>query len=178
MDKKTRIQSGVGFGIAMGIFFTVQNLLGYDHLTNANIFRAIITGLLSGALSGLLFGWLIGLFVKSKGVTESTKIETEPGETILFQSGANHFKGMEGVGGKLYLTNKRIIFKSHKYNIQNHALSIPVSNIANVTREKTLGIINNVILITCLGKKEKFVVQQAAEWEKHLNNSLQINHTE
>ncbi|ANE53547.1 hypothetical protein SY85_16480 [Flavisolibacter tropicus] len=88
---------------------------------------------------------------------------------MLFETGANHFKGAEGVGGKLYLTNKRLVFKSHKYNIQNHELSMRLSDIDKADRYKTLGIVNNGLAVTTAGGTiEKFVVQQPDQWLSQL----------
>lgn len=90
-------------------------------------------------------------------------------ETIVFETGANHFKGVEAVVGKLYLTNKRLVFKSHKLNIQNHELSIHLSDVKNADRYKALGISNNGLVVTTINHTiEKFVVQQPGEWMEHL----------
>src|SRR5690242_11829987 len=143
MDKKAKIRSGLFFGVAMTIFFIVQDLLTHSHLTAKDVIISIISALIGGALSGLLFGWLLGLFINSRLWTKGTKIDTDADETILFDTGANHFKGAEAVGGKLYLTNKRLVFKSHKFNIQNHELSINLFDIDKFDRYKTLGLVNN-----------------------------------
>lgn len=176
MNKKTKIKAGLTFGIAMTVFFILQDLLTHDNLTTKNIIILIVSGLFGGALAGLLFGWLLGMFANSKLVTQATKIDTEADETILFEIGANHFKGVEGVGGKLYLTNKRLVFKSHKLNIQNHELSIILTDIDKVDRYKTLGLVNNGLAVTTADNKiEKFVVQQVDEWVNQLTekNGLQ-----
>jgi len=179
MDKKTKIRTGLFFGIAMAIFFILQNLLTHSNLTTKDVVITIVSGLFGGALSGLLFGWLMGLFANSKRVTKDTKIDTEANETILFDTGANHFKGAEAVGGKLYLTDKRLVFKSHKFNIQNHKLSINLSDIEKVDRYKTLGLVNNGLSVTTTGNRiEKFVVQQPDKWFSQLieKNGLQQLH--
>jgi len=179
MDKKAKIRTGLFFGIAMAIFFILQNLLTHSNLTTKDVVITIVSGLFGGALSGLLFGWLVGLFANSKRVTKDTKIDTEANETILFDTGANHFKGAEAVGGKLYLTDKRLVFKSHKFNIQNHKLSINLSDIEKVDRYKTLGLVNNGLSVTTTGNKiEKFVVQQPDKWFSQLieKNGLQQLH--
>ena len=67
--------------------------------------------------------------------------------------------GWEGVGGKLFLTNQRIFFKSHGLNIQIHELSIPLNEIENIDVGNSFWIIPNELTIkTRNGKKEKFVV--------------------
>ena len=99
MSKKTRFRAGLSFGIGMTVFFILQNLLTNDNQTTNQIIKGIVSGLAAGAISGVLFGWLIGLFAKSRFGTQSTKIEIDIGENILFETPANHFKGIEGVRG-------------------------------------------------------------------------------
>lgn len=153
MDKKAKIKLGLFFGAAMAIFFILQDLLTNSNLTTTDVIISIVSGLFGGALSGLLFGWLIGLFANSKRLTKDTKIDTHTGESILFDTGANHFKGAEAVGGKLYLTDKRLVFKSHKFNFQNHELSINLSDIDKVDRIKTLGLVNNGLSVRTINNK-------------------------
>ncbi len=164
MNKSGKWKPGLFYGIFMGLFFIGQHLLEQDGLTAKNITISIVSGIIGGVIGGFLFGWLVGRFTKSKSVALATKIDTRENEIILFETPANHFKGAEGVGGKLYLTDQRLVFKSHKFNIQNHELSIPLSGIDNTSRYKTLGLVNNGLAITTCGKVEKFVVQQVDEW--------------
>ena len=168
MNKRSRIKAGLSFGITMSVFFILQSLWKYDQLTTKNIITSIVSGLFGGALSGLLFGWLIGLFAKSKVITQGTTIDTAADEVIVFETPANHFKGVEGVGGKLYLTNKRLVFKSHKFNIQNHQISLNLSNIEMVNRYNTLGLVDNGLAVTSNNRVEKFVVEQREEWISQL----------
>ena len=149
----------------MTVFFILQNILPNDNQTFKEIIKAVVSGLVAGLISGFLFGWLTGLFSKSKFVDETTKINLDSNETLLFQTSANHFEGMEGVGGKLYLTSNRLVFQSHKLKIQNHQLSINLTEIYKVDRYKTLGVVNKGIIITTKqNMTEKFVVDQADEW--------------
>jgi hypothetical protein len=169
MNKKNRFKAGLRFGIVMTVFFILLNLLTNDNHTFKEILGSVASGIIAGLISGFLFGWIMGLFIKSKFVKETTKIETGHDEKILFQTPANHFKGIEAVGGKLYLTNDRLIFKSHKLNIQNHQLSITLAAINTFERYKILGVVNNGLsIITNHNTTEKFVVEQVEEWVKQL----------
>ncbi len=168
--KKFDLKAGLSFGVGMTIFFIIQNLWTVDTITSKAIFKSITAGLIGGIVAGFLFGLIIGWFKTSKFISTTTKIETQPDETIIFQTPANHFKGAEGVGGRLYLTTKRLVFKSHKLNIQNHELSINLTDINKVDRYKKLGIINNGLeIISKENNVDKFVVEQADEWIKKLN---------
>jgi hypothetical protein len=176
MDKRAKFKAGLSFGIFMTVFFILKEFFTQDDLTIKRVLINIFSSCLGGAIAGLLFGWLSGLFSKSKMVTETTKIDIDAEEKILFETPANHFKGIEGVGGKLYLTNKRLIFKSHKLNIQNHQLIINSSDIKHVDRYKTLGLVNNGLSITTIADKtERVVVEKVEEWLKILTekNGLQ-----
>ena len=177
MDKKTKIKTGLIIGIAMTITFVLQELFTHSNLATTHLTITIVSALIGGACSGLLFVWLTGLFVKSKWLAKVTKIDTQADESVLFETGANHFKGVEAVGGKLYLTNKRLVFKSHKFNIQNHQLSIKLSDIDKIERNKTLGLVNNGLSVrTVDSQSEKFVVQQIDEWLKQLTERNGVQH--
>lgn len=157
MNNKNKIKAGVIFGIISATFYTLQDLLTSNNLTSKSVLIVIGSALIGGALGGLVFGWLMGKFVNSKLLIKGTAIDLDTGENIVFETGANHFKGVEAVGGKLYLTNKRVVFKSHTFNIQAHELSIPLPDISKVEKTKTWGLINNSLSITITDNKiEKF----------------------
>ena len=177
MDKKNQTKAGIIFGTVMTAFFFLQTLFTSDNLGAKNILISLIVAVFCGALAGILYAWTVGKFGRSGWIDNQTRITTEPGESILFDTPANHFKGIEGVGGKLYLTNKRLVFKSHKINFQKHQLSINLSDIQKVDRYKPLGIANNGLLIkTADNKIEKFVVEKREAWMEQMceNNSLQL----
>jgi hypothetical protein len=180
MNKKNGYRAGLGFGVVMTIFYFVQTLLTSNQLTTTKIVIAMGSSLVGGAVSTLLFTWLSGVLIKSKFVRGVTNVDLSPDETIVFQSPANHFKGMEAVGGMLYLTSLRLIFKSHRFNIQNHQCSINLNEITTVDTNKTLGVVNNGLIITIIANHtEKFVVSDVNEWVAKLNdakNSLHFHH--
>jgi hypothetical protein len=163
---KNSVNAGIGFGVFMSAWFIVAAIL----IDKQDIVPGILTGLASGLISGLLFGLSIHFF--GKKVDKLVQIDLLPGETLLFQTKANHFKGIEGVGGKLSLTDQRLVFRSHALNIQSHVLNIPLQNIGHVERYKTIGLINNGLKITAEGKTEKFVVDKAEEWLSRLGKTI------
>jgi hypothetical protein len=167
MKNNSRFRAGLFFGIIMAVFNVGWNLAVEDDYT---VTTSVVSGLIAGLISGLLFGWLTGIFARSKFVKNTTGIVTKPGEVVVFQTAANHFKGIEAVGGKLYLTNQRLVFKSHRLNIQNHELSIDLTDIISITRHKTAGLIKNGLSITTSQNlTEKFVVEQIDEWVERLS---------
>jgi hypothetical protein len=159
---KNSLKSGLLFGAFMSVWFIVAAIF-IDKETPST---GILIGVIEGVVSGVIFGITIHYF--GKRVDKVAQVELEPGETLLFQTRANHFKGIEAVGGKLSLTNKRLVFKSHSLNIQNHVFSVPLEQIRNAERYKSIGIVNNGLKITTETGTEKFVVEKAAEWQDYL----------
>ena len=161
----------------MAIFSIIRNLFAAHSPTTEIIFRIIAIGIISGLVAGLIYGGLMGLFLKSKFIQQGGKFDKDADEEIVFEALANHFKKLEAVGGKIYLTNKRLVFISHKANIQNHQLFIGLNDIVTVERYKTFGIINNGILVRTKEKAiEKFVVNESKELVEKLNSELSVKH--
>ncbi|BDH63021.1 hypothetical protein MTP04_31510 [Lysinibacillus sp. PLM2] len=78
---------------------------------------------------------------------------------LVEKTPANLFKGVQAVGGQLTITDKRLIFKAHKLNIQGGTTEILISDIDSVDKASTMKIIpNRMIVKTKDGKVFKFVV--------------------
>jgi hypothetical protein len=89
-------------------------------------------------------------------------IQLQPDEMIQKEGGASHVKGIETVGGHLWLTNLRLFFKSHALNIQVHEESYPLQEIASIHPH---GLVPTWMYVTLRNKRqEKFVVFGREEW--------------
>ena len=149
--------AGLVFGVGMGAFIYRVTGSGYY-------------GFHGGFLSGFAFALGIGAFLKVSMTTTRLELDGraagfDADETVLRYGPANHFKGIEGVGGKLFLTNKRLRFRSHKINVQTHDESYPIEMIASVEPSSSLGIIPNGLLVHLRdGRRERFVVAGRADW--------------
>lgn len=86
----------------------------------------------------------------------------EPEEHVIKEGGASHVKGIETVGGHLWLTNMRLHFKSHAINIQTHEESYWLRDVVSV---KPHDLVPTWLTVTLKdGRNEKFVVFGRAEW--------------
>ena len=103
-----------------------------------------------------------------------TKIILNTNETVIKQSAANHFVGIEGCGGRLYLTNQRLFFKTHVLNINDHELTIELDQIVRTEPCRTFLIVpNGLKLILKSGKTEQFVISKRNIWLKEINEQMQ-----
>lgn len=170
-EKKPGTLAFVKIGLIAGLWFC---LFFGTYLYFIDGFRAALIG---GPLSGLFFGSFMGLmlyfFSKSKKINDQTKLEGVDEIDIVYAGAANHFKGKVAVGGKLYLLNDRLIFKSHNLNIQNHTLSIEISNINELIFFNPMGIVKNGLQISLKdGAIEKFVINNRNIWKEYIQQLI------
>jgi len=164
---KTNFLMFILFGVPMGIFFTTQSIT-----QTGDILYSIIIGAISGFISGLLFALIMGMFInvqakKFRPIREQIAKEHE----LLYDGGANHLVNKEGVGGWLFLTSNGLFFKSHKFNFQKHELWISYESISSLSTFKSLGFIENGMLIERIdGTQNKFVVQSPKIWTKKIES--------
>jgi hypothetical protein len=147
--KRTAL-TGVPFGLFMGLFFTLQSgsPFGFVH--------GLAAGLLFGLLSAAFLAWQSSRFTR-----EALYLE---GEQLLKQGLANHFNRWEGVGGWLYLTDKQLLFRSHRFNFQNHELAIPLGEMVEIQACSTAWVIPNGLRIITAQGAERFVVEGRRSW--------------
>lgn len=67
LQKKENVgfKSGLYFGIIMGLFFALINMLTRNDGINGLLFGMVI-GLVEGFLAGVIFGFLIHIFLRDK----------------------------------------------------------------------------------------------------------------
>jgi hypothetical protein len=98
------------------------------------------------------------------------KIDLHPNEKLQREGVANLQRGVETVGGKLFLTNQRLFFQSHSFNIQTGATDIPLSKIVGARRcwTKFLGFLpvfpNSLAIDTIGGVEYRFVLWGRSNW--------------
>ena len=99
-------------------------------------------------------------------------------EFLIKQSAANLLRGMESVGGHLYLTNFRLLFESHSFNFQTGSTTIPLPNIVKLEKvwTKFLGLIPlapNAIAVTInTGEVFNFTLWGGEQWIKDIQSQF------
>ena len=92
-------------------------------------------------------------------------------EIVIKEGPANLSRGIEGVGGKLFLTNQRLIFEAHSVNIQAGMTLINLSDIKSSKKSwtKFLSIIpifpNGLDVELNTGDILHFTVYGSGEWK-------------
>ena len=65
------------------------------------------------------------------------KTKLNENESIIKDGAANLQRGLETVGGKLYITDKRLIFEPHAINVQSKILEINIIDIKSTEKSWT-----------------------------------------
>lgn len=98
------------------------------------------------------------------------KTKLRQGEQTIKESPANLQKNIETVGGKLYLTDQRLVFEAHKFNVQRGVTEVELSNIQALrlcwTRQWGLFPIfpNSLAVYTKRGEEYRFVLFGRSAW--------------
>jgi hypothetical protein len=156
----------VFYGFILYLFNIEENL-------NRIFFQSIIYGVLMTLFFIFLFPWFMKKLVGNRiDNIEPTLIE---GEIVEEEISANLFRGLEGVGGKIFLTNKRLVFKSHSLNIQKGQTNFNYSDIDRLSKRKTAKLIDNGIkLVTKDGGEFCFVVNNRDAEIKKIEDKLLV----
>jgi hypothetical protein len=98
------------------------------------------------------------------------KTELAPGESVLKSGRANLRRGAETVGGRLFLTDRRLIFEAHIFNAQRGGDQIQLSQIEEMEPSWTrlFGVIPVAPGAVCVrmdgGSQHHLVVRGRRNW--------------
>ena len=127
------------------------------------------TGLAIGLLSGVAFGLAMACFFAIQRGRFALARPELTGEDVLHDGPANHFLNGEGVGGWLFLTKERVVFRSHQFNIQPHELSVPLTEITDVQDVRLAKVFpTGLRFVTRSGNEEWFVVEDNRRWRDEI----------
>ncbi len=80
-------------------------------------------------------------------------------ERAVLEIPANLWRGSEAVGGRLTVTERRVVFRSHGFNAQIGVTEFPLSDVAQVQPCNSLGIVpNGMRVVLRAGAEYRFVV--------------------
>ncbi|HEY3476910.1 MAG TPA: TIR domain-containing protein [Anaerolineales bacterium] len=114
--------------------------------------------------------------VESRELREQLSFERgrpllEENESILYEGIASHGTGVKKVGGHLFLTNQRLIFKSHILNIKASEWHVFLQDVLDVTPSLALGFVPNEISVKTKSGLEKFIVFERNTWLKLIQDA-------
>jgi hypothetical protein len=106
------------------------------------------------------------------------KTELRNEESVVKQAGANMQRGIETVGGRLYLTDRRLVFESHRFNVRRGATEVELSEVESVEPcwTKLFNLIplfpNSLCVRTMHGEEHRFVLNDRMGWKESIEAQL------
>ena len=174
--KKMNWKQIIPFAIFSGLLYGVLQFVLGRYIFNINYSTQSV--IFQGLFFGLLFGIGFPFFMKKYGHKLGDNITPDllEDEVIELETVANLFRGLEGVGGKLFITNKNVLFKSHKFNIQKGQTTILFSAIKRLETRKTMKVVDSGLRITTLaGTHFDFVVNNREDLITILNSKINLS---
>lgn len=107
-----------------------------------------------------------------KKIKMKTSLNTN--ESIIRNGGANLLHGFDNAGGKLILTNQRVIFEANRLNISTGEQVINLSDVTKVEKGWTkflgfLPLFPNAVLVTISsGKRFRFALWGRKKWAEEI----------
>ncbi|PWJ38583.1 GRAM domain-containing protein [Sediminitomix flava] len=159
--------------LALFSFYSIPLIL--FELAVDNKIESIEKILLEGLIFGLCMAFIFpfGLEVLAKKLSNSISPNLDASEKIEIEGGASLFQGKEAVGGKIFLTNNKMIFIPHKFNIQKKELEIPFLKIKEVTGRKTAKVVDNGLRIVLENDDYfDFIVNERDVWIEKITERI------
>lgn len=160
------------FAIIGSIIFGILLILLTGSFSFSNLKAVLLPTLIFGLFMGVVFPFIL----KKMTPLLEKKVKTPKlfeNENIISEGKANLFRNWWiATGGKIFLTNKRLIFNAHKYNFQKGETSIELQDISSIQERKTANLVDNGLRIeTTDNSRYDFVVNHRSQWIERLSNS-------
>jgi len=102
----------------------------------------------------------------------NVSFELRNSEMIIKEGPASYFVGLGTIGGKLYLTNERLLFFPHKLNYSTKNSEIEISDISNVMKKKIFLSAHGLKIILSDNRNEEFLVYGRKKWISAINELI------
>jgi hypothetical protein len=104
------------------------------------------------------------------------KTELQPGEVVLRTGPANLFRGWEAAGGHLTLTNQRLVFEAHRFNLKSYSTLIELSAVTGLELCWTklfnlIPLVPNALAVQTAGAEFRFVLHEREAWRRAIDEA-------
>lgn len=133
-----------------------------------SLLRYVIHVIFFGGIMGILLPYVTDRQIKK--TLDKITIEVSEDEQVQLEDGATLKTKRISDGGKLILTDKRLAFSPRKSVL----IEIPLSEITEVEKKKTLGFVNNTFVVKTNSEDYNFFVSENVRdvWVSSINNLL------
>jgi hypothetical protein len=155
---------GVVASIAVAVWLLLL-MTAHGHTSASDLATLALIAPLVGFGFAVLTG-LPGFFVVRAFGPKPAPFAPGEGETLVEEVRANHFLRHEGRGGKLFVTDRRVVFVPHRFNVQLAGAEQRLADVREVRWGRILSLsglpLSSFIELVEDARTERYVVREAA----------------
>lgn len=121
-------------------------------------------GIALGLAAGYMFGLLLSAYFEWQSYWLIKNPPNFDGEEIRHEGPANRLSQGEIVSGRLFLTDRRLLFQSHQNIAKIRELSIPLATVLSAQCCPTAYVVPNGLRVQTIHGAERFVVRDRHIW--------------
>jgi hypothetical protein len=153
------LKTALSFGLPLSFAIAISKPLFQQPWDWSSVVVTFIIGLIIGLL------YAVAMKFTLKNIGKHVVIAVAPGEDVIKEDGSTLIKGKAGFPGRLFLTDKQLIFKSKKINDKDFEEHIDLSIIqSSKERNFWMGPGNDLMITTIDNQLYRFVVYAPEEW--------------
>ncbi|MBP6680024.1 MAG: hypothetical protein KA166_02465 [Saprospiraceae bacterium] len=157
--KNSFLRMALGSAVLWAIIWIGIKSAENNGFTTTILWASIGRGLFMGISWALIMKWMSGDPYKH------VKLKLESEETVVKEGGANLIPVNKGEGGKLAVTNRRLLFKGQRYDTRDFQFVIEFDKIESIRTHKSWKLLKNELHIAMTdGTTFRFAVDHPVQW--------------
>ena len=157
--KNSFLRMALGSAVLWAIIWIGIKSAENNGFTTTILWASIGRGLFMGISWALIMKWMSGDPYKH------VKLKLESEETVVKEGGANLIPVNKGEGGKLAVTNRRLLFKGQRYDTRDFQFVIEFDKIESIRIHKSWKLLKNELHIAMTdGTTFRFAVDHPVQW--------------
>lgn len=157
--KNSFLRMALGSAVLWAIIWIGIKSAENNGFTTTILWASIGRGLFMGISWALIMKWMSGDPYKH------VKLKLESEETVVKEGGANLIPVNKGEGGKLAVTNRRLLFKGQRYDTRDFQFVIEFDKIESIRTHKSWKLLKNELHIAMIdGTTFRFAVDHPVQW--------------
>ncbi|MBK8831341.1 MAG: hypothetical protein IPN60_10875 [Saprospiraceae bacterium] len=157
--KNSFLRMALGSAVLWAIIWIGIKSAENNGFTTTILWASIGRGLFMGISWALIMKWMSGDPYKH------VKLKLESEETVVKEGGANLMTVNKGEGGKLAVTNRRLLFKGQRYDTRDFQFVIEFDKIESIRTHKSWKLLKNELHIAMTdGTTFRFAVDHPVQW--------------
>ena len=157
--KNNFLRMALGSAVLWAIVWIGIKSAENNGFTTTILWASIGRGLFMGISWALIMKWMSGDPYKH------VKLKLESEETVVKEGGTNLIPVNKGEGGKLAVTNRRLLFKGQRYDTRDFQFVIEFDKIESIRTHKSWKLLKNELHIAMTdGTTFRFAVDHPVQW--------------